>query len=169
MVATSRALGSVLLTASLLVGTGAPATAEQPDYFGTQATQGDAVRYRTPGHRTPRERWLLGGLLVGAGVLTLTGGALHLAAGRAADDVAANSPTMRSWTPADAERYDAARLRSGLSIGAFVGAGTALVAAAVVAFVTSPPSRWVEASPRVATPSVEPVRGGLIGAARWSF
>lgn len=144
--------------ASLLVCLSSQAVAEER-----------TIVVETPLDRTIGNKVLLGSVL-GAGLLV---GGLgikwHLDSRSAADEVAADVTTGRSWTQADVAQVDKADDAATKAKVAY-GIGGALVIAAVVMFiVTDPGSETTVIKANTVTPTLAPTPGGAMFGSSWSF
>jgi hypothetical protein len=123
------------------------------------------IRIETPGERSRDNKLMLGGL---AGAAALAGGIglyFHLDSRDAVDQVSANIPTGKPWTPARADLVERAESSRTNAIVAY-SIGGAILTGAIVAFIVTEPASETSV---IRTTSIVPARGGAVVTTGWSF
>jgi hypothetical protein len=123
----------------------------------------------TPGERTLTNKLVVGGILATGLAVGGLGVYWHLDSRAAADEVSAEGPTGKAWSPSDIDLVDRAdRSRSRATIA--YGIGGAIVIAGIITFIaTEPASETTVIRARQIIPRISPVPGGAIVGSGWSF
>ncbi len=157
-----RALATFLV---LSLGAGV-ARADGQDYFGEHANDGSQLKLKRQRSRTPSQKLLIGGLLVGAAAAIGFGAYYHLDSRDAANEVSSNGDlTGETWTAAHQATYDRADVSGTRAIVCYV-VGAALLGGVIAAAWHSQP---VEEEVLVTRIGVAPVHGGAVVGGAWSW